>query len=124
MLDAPVHAVRRKGAVGLTFAGAKAGEQPDRLRRSSDRVDGETALGASFHDVVAQHQMLRVGGWYQHALRSRKSARGADVEEALDLLVDAADRLNLAVLVDRTRDGEILPERRLGERGKQRVEFG
>src|SRR5262249_27108688 len=42
----------------------------------------------------------------------------------LDLLVDPADRLDLAALVDRTGNGERLRDRCLGERRQQGEEFG
>ena len=77
----------------------------DALVHGPDRVDREPARrGGRRDDVAPQHQVLHVGGRDQHALLAGQSRAPADVEEALDLLVHAADRLHLAVLVHRAGD--------------------
>src|SRR5205814_5582518 len=48
----------------------------------------------------------------------------AGIEEALDLLVDPADRLDLAMLIDRAGHGETLFDRRLCKRREQREQLG
>src|SRR3546814_15029469 len=53
-----------------------------------------------------------------------ESALTADIEEPLDLLVDATDDLHVTVLVDRAGHREILADRHLGEGGEQGVELG
>ena len=47
----------------------------------------------------------------------------AHVIKSLDLLIHAANGLNVAVLIHRSRDGELLPDGKIRERGKQRVNF-
>ena len=50
--------------------------------------------------------MLDVRFGDQHALLAGQLLGPADVEETLDVLVDAADGLDLTVLVDRAGDRE------------------
>jgi hypothetical protein len=97
---------KRPSAVAL--AGRLAGQDFDALVDAGDRDRPEAAGGAGLDHVLAQHQVLDVGDRDQHALLAGQPARAADVEEALDLLVDPADRLHLAVLVDRAGDRERL----------------
>src|SRR3546814_12891275 len=47
----------------------------------------------------------------------------SDVKEAFDLVVDAADRLNLSQLIDRACDGQALRDGHFGERGDQGIKF-
>ena len=47
----------------------------------------------SIDDILAQHEMLHVRAWNEHALATRQSAHLAGVEKPLDLLIDAADWL-------------------------------
>src|SRR3546814_1585473 len=70
------------------------------------------------------HQVLAVSRRDQHALPPCESALTADIEEPLDLLVDATDDLHVTVLVDRAGHREILADRHLGEGGEQGVELG
>ena len=48
----------------------------------------------------------------------------ADVEESFYLLVDSADHLHLAVLVDRPRDRDVLANGNAGQAGQQTVKLG
>ena len=75
-------------------------------------------------DFLAQHQVLHVRARDQPAVPPAEAARDAEVEEAFDLLVDAADGLHLAQLVDRPRDREALVDGHAGQRGQQGAEFG
>ena len=59
----------------------------------------------------------------QHALRAGEAADAADVVETFDLFVHAADGLDLALLVDRAGDGDVLAQGQAGKRRKQRVDF-
>src|SRR3546814_10157305 len=70
------------------------------------------------------HQVLAVSRRDQHALPPCESALTADIEEPLDLLVDATDYLHVTVLVDRAGHREILADRHLGEGGEQGGELG
>ena len=89
-----------------------------------DRIDRKAAGGTGLDHILAQHQMLDIRLRDQHALRSGQAALLANVEEALDLLVDAADGLNFAVLIDRSGHRQILPQRDVRQRRQQRIEFG
>src|SRR5271167_3270212 len=59
-----------------------------------------------------------------HALPPRKAGNAARVEKPFNLLVDAADRLDPAELVDRAGDREGLADRCRGERRQQGEKFG
>jgi hypothetical protein len=71
-------------------------------RRDRGTVDPEKR--PTSQASTTSHQTLRVGRRNQHSLAVVEPAHGAQVEEALDLLVDSADRLHLAVLADRAGD--------------------
>ena len=85
--------------------------------------NGEASVVAGFDDVLAQHKMLDVGVRDQYALRSRETTRSADVEEPLDLFVDAADRLYVAELVYRAGNRKVLSQGRVGQSRQERIEF-
>src|SRR5579859_991417 len=93
------------------------------LVHAVDRNHAETAGGRGLRHVLAQHQVLHVGRRYQYTLLAGQTPLLANVEEALDLLVDAADRLDAAVLIDRASDGKGLADRRLRKRREQREEL-
>jgi hypothetical protein len=67
--------------------------------------------------------VANIGARDQHALAPRQAAGGADVEEAFDLLVRAADRLHHAVLVHRSGHRDVRAQRQLGQahRGQHRI---
>ena len=58
-----------------------------------------------------------------NALMSCKAGHVTTVEEALNLLVDPADCLDLPALVDGAGNGKRLLDRDLGERRKQREQL-
>src|SRR5258705_2599694 len=68
--------------------------------------------------------MLDIGARDENALIAGEAAGFADIEEALDLLIDAADRLHLAQVVDRACHRKVLLEWRLRESRQKRVELG
>ena len=86
---------------------------------------GRSEARAKIHDPLQERRVLVDGGFAglkgepgltfgrvgDDAVRAVKSARSAHLEKALDFLVDAADRLHLAVLIDRPSDGERLVDR-------------
>ena len=73
--------------------------------------------------LAVEHQVPAVATRHEHALVAVQPGRGADPEIPLDLLVDAAHRQHLAVLVERSGHRQPLAERHPGERGEQDVEF-
>ena len=89
-----------------------------------DRVDVELPFGHGLHDVLPQHQVLDVLVGHDDALGAGDPLGPADVEEPFDLLVDAPDRLDLALLVDRTGHGEVLAEGKLGQAGEDGIDLG
>src|SRR5208282_1717581 len=89
-----------------------------------DRQDTEACLGCRGDHIVAQHQVLDVARWDDHTLPPGEAGDPAGVEEAFDLLVDAADRLDPAELVDRAGNREGLADRCLGERRQKGEKFG
>src|SRR6266851_1513050 len=68
--------------------------------------------------------MLDVAGRDDDALTGAQTAQLAGIEKAFDLFVDPADRLDLAVLIDRPGNREGLFDRRIRQRGEQREELG
>ena len=60
----------------------------------------------------------------QDTLIASQPARLTDGEEALDLLVDAANGLHIAKLVHRTGDGQGLTNGDPAQRGKQGIQLG
>ena len=74
--------------------------------------------------IAAQHQIFDVAGGNDDPLVTVKANRLASVEESLDLLIDTADCLDLAALIDRTSDCEALLDWRLGQGREQREQLG
>ena len=68
--------------------------------------------------------MLDVAGRNDDALAAGEAGDPAAVEKPLDLLVDPADRLDLAALIDRAGHRERLLDRRLGQSRQQRKQLG
>lgn len=56
---------------------------------------------ANWPAAPSQHEMLDVSLWDEHTLRGGEASIVANIEKALNLLIDAADGLDLAVLIDR-----------------------
>ena len=116
--DARVERAHGKAARAAPRAGAHAGQDFDGLVDRLHRIDGETSAADRLQHVVAQHEIDDVRLRDDHALAFGKPAHGADVEEAFDLLVGAADRLDDAALIDGAGDGEALLQRHVGDGGE------
>src|SRR5438034_9802697 len=67
--------------------------------------------------------MLGVALGDDDALVSLEAFDLARLVEALDLLVDTAYRLDLALLINRTSYGKVLLDRKLSQGGENRVQF-
>ena len=67
-----------------------------------------------FQNILAQHQIFHVGLRHHHALRAGEALDAADVKEAFDFFVHAADGLNIALLVDGAGHGDVLTQRQAG----------
>jgi len=64
---------------------------------------------------MIEHQVAAVASRDQHSLTAVQSGSGTDIEIPFDLLVDAADRQHLAVLVEGPGDRDALLERQTGQ---------
>ena len=84
-------------------------------------IDVEMAGTHRLQYAVIEHQVGDIGVRDDHTLLASQATRLAEAEEAFDLLVDPADRLHLAELVDRAGDGEALLERRARQCRDQRA---
>ncbi len=69
-----------------------------------------------FDHVLAQHHVVLVDLRNNDAMAAVQATGLADVEEAFDLFVDAADGLHLAVLVHRAGDRQGLAQGRVTQK--------
>ena len=83
----------------------------------------ELAVLDRARDVLAEDEVLEVRAREHDALPAVQAARAAELEEAFDLRAHAADRLDLAELVDAAGDGDALIDRHLGERREDAEEL-
>src|SRR5690606_22033820 len=120
-LDAGVDAARRIAAVLAAFAGGDAGEDLDALAHGVDRVDVERPLLDRRDDIPSKHEIVDVRARDDDAFLSGRTRRAHAIEEAFDLLVDAADGLHVALLVHRARDRDVLADRQVAQARKDRV---
>jgi hypothetical protein len=97
-----------------TRRGKNAGKDLDTLLDGSDRIDVELPLCYRLDDLIAQHQVVHIFGGNQHALGAGGPS-AANVVEALDLLIHAADRLDVSLLVHRAGHGEFLANRQTSD---------
>ena len=84
----------------VRFTGRPPHQQFDAFMNGRDGPDVELTGADGGDHILAQHQMHLVGGRDDDPLVARQAARVADVEEPFDLLIDRADGLNLAALID------------------------
>ena len=70
-----------------------------------------------------EHEVPPVARRHQDALLSVQAQQLTAAEIAFDLLVDAAHRQDLAVLVDRARDRNALTNRHIGQTGQQGIKL-
>ena len=94
---------------GVRLAGSKPCEQFEHVVDLIRDPQMELAGPYGIHDVLPQHQVPAISGGEEYALRARKPLGSTKIEEPFGFFGNTADGLHLAVLVDRTGDGEILP---------------
>src|SRR5271154_2174345 len=111
-------------SVGEALAGVASRENFDALFDGGDRVEMELAFGDRFDYFFAQHQVVHIFRGYQDPLISREAFHFADVVEAFDFLVHAADWLDISLLIYRAGDGQFLADGDARKRREQRVNFG
>src|SRR5690606_36493786 len=104
VLNARVDGAVRESSIRLPLAGGNAAERRDRFVHGANRMDVKTTVRYGVHDVLSQHQMLDVVRRDQYALTSRQALLTTEIEKPFDFLVDAADSLYAAVLIDRSGD--------------------
>ena len=105
-------------------AGLDARQDFDPVIDGLDRVDVEFPRLDGLDHVGPEHQVLDVLVRDDDALGPRQSLGAANLVESLDLLVDAADGLDLALLVQGPGDGDVLAEGEAGEAGEDGVDLG
>src|SRR5215471_4492983 len=89
-----------------------------------DEVYMETPCTDRLNHVMAQHQVTNIGLENQHPLLTAQAVLHAYVEKAFDFLIDSANGLDLAPLIHRASDSQILPQRQVGQTGEQCVQLG
>lgn len=114
---------RREVTLGILAANLFARQQAERLVDMAHGIDGKLPRLDRFQYRVIQHQVGHIGVGNNDALLTGKAARLTEPEEALNLLVDAADGLHLTKLVDRAGDGKLLLQWRARQTGNQRADL-
>src|SRR5207302_5662468 len=121
---AAVHRARGEPAVSVGRPGGGAGEDLDAFVRGAHGPNVEAALADGVDDLFAEHEVADALVGDDDPLAAGEALGLADVVEALDLLVHAADGLDLAHLVHGPRDRDPLVDRQAREFAQERVEFG
>src|SRR4029450_2993658 len=86
-------------------------------------IDVESPGTDDLYHIWPQHEITHVGLRDNHTLCPREPTLHTDIIKALDLLIDAANSLDVAPLVDRTSYSQILPYLQIGQTGEQRVQL-
>ena len=81
-----------------------------------------TALDSTLY-FGFKHQVLDIGTRDDDPLVASQAVSLADREKPFNFLIDSADRLNPAVLIDRAGHGDVLANRQTRQAGEQGVEF-
>ncbi len=98
------------------LARAHSGQNLDSSIDRIDRIDVKLSALDRTRGFRLEHQVRHIGGRHQHALRPAEADRFAHAVKAFDFFVHSANRLHLAILIDRSGDRQILPQWRLGQR--------
>src|SRR3989441_5149821 len=101
-------------AVGVRLTRLQPGQDLQAFVDRTDCPDVELPLAHDVHHIRPQHQIGDILHRDHHALPPGQPERLAHRKVPLDLLVDAADRLNFPLLVDRPGDGDALLDRHGG----------
>src|SRR5215470_14546373 len=89
-----------------------------------DGVYMEAPGADRLNHVRAQHQVTYIGLGNQHPLLTAQAVLHAYVEKAFDFLIDSTNGLDLAPLIHRASDSQILPQRQIAQTGEQGVQLG
>src|SRR5438093_6180026 len=123
LVDPVVHGLRLVGPILLQLAGLDPSQNFYTLVYRTNRVDVESALSDRVDHFFVQHQVLGVALGDDDSLVSLEAFDLACLIEALDLLVDPAYRLDVAVLFDRPSYSMVLLDWKLSQGGENRVQF-
>ena len=104
-----IHGFGLKGSITPLRSGFLAGKYLETFVNRLHDVDMELPILYGIDNVFAKHQIPDIVEGNHHPLGSGETAGHADVIEALDFQIDPADRLDFTFLIDRTRNGDILP---------------
>jgi len=110
--------------LAVDLASGQASKHLDAFIDGPHGMNVKALLPHRIDHILAQHQMLDVGLGNQHALLAGQSAVTADIEKSFDFFIGPADRLDLAVLIDRAGYGQGLADGYLRDRRQQRIQFG
>ena len=110
-------------SVREAFTSVAASQDFDALFYRGDGIKVELAFRNRFDHFFAQHQVIHIFRRDQDALISSKAFHFADVVEAFDFLIYAADGLDISLLIYRAGDGKFLANGVARKRGEQRVNF-
>ena len=91
----------RKAPAFIGLARRDPGQQLNTVVDVVNRINRKLPVLNRFQHVFAQHQIDDIGARNNHALFAGQPVVFADLEKALNFLVNAADGLNLAKLDDR-----------------------
>jgi hypothetical protein len=122
-LHAPEDACCGKATARVTLPCSQPGENLDALGGGVDRIEVKLSSNHRFRDVVAKNQVRPVRARHEDTLRSGETPSLAQIEKALDLRANAADRLHLAELVDAAGDGDALVDAHVGQSAQHREEL-
>ena len=103
-----IHTPLCKAALIIQGARWFTDQQTERLIHPTDGIDMKHTAAHRLQHTFIEHQRGDVGTRDNHALLSCQPARLTKTEETFDFLVDPADGLHFAELVDRTGDGKAL----------------
>src|SRR6476660_10469785 len=94
-----VHSGGLEHPIGFSAPGPDSGEYLNPLLQRSNRHDVKFARSDRLDHVVTQHQIFHVFRWNHHTLApSEPRFHAAHVEKTFNLLIDAANWLNVALL--------------------------
>ena len=122
-LNSTIAAVRGIAALRIRSAGAHPGQQGQHLVDMAGHIDVKLALPGRVAHIGTQHQIPDIAVGDNHTLLTAQATGPADVEKPLDFLIHPADRLHLAMLIDRTGDRQRLVDREVADGRQQRAQF-
>ena len=94
-----IDAMRGELPLLVTPASREPSQNFDSLIDRLDSINVKFLGRCRIDNFLAQHEVLEIRCRNQHAVLASQSLRLANIEEALDFLIHAADSLNLSVLI-------------------------